>query len=261
MSRNVKKISHTNIQMVYRKIVKRYRKKRKVGRKPTVYKLARQVRSLRLAQRTEKSTLYYRNSAFATIGNAAADSIYVFPFFLYSSWTRIFGTDADDETQKWGCIKKTNIDLMFNTDNERAAVDYTIFVVQLTKFGHEELYDRVTGTLTTALSNNVHFSRAGTNGMAFLSRRYFKILAVKRWASGTAGSLPTETISLRKRMYMKFNYNKGKGIMVTNPNGDWRNGLSPLAPNTNTYLMVFNNDSTVDASVKLAINALHTVQV
>lgn len=225
-----------------------------------VRKLASDVRKIKRDQRIEKSKLFYRNSAFATIGNAAADSVYVFPFFTYSSWTRVFGTDADDETGKNALIKKTNLDLMINTDGERAAIDYTMFVVQLTKFGHEELYDRVTGGLG-ALANNVHFSRAGTNGMAFLSQRYFKILAVKRVATGTAGSLPTETISLRKRMYMKFNYNKGNGIFVTNPVGDWRNGISPLAPNTNTYLLCFNNDSTVDSSVKLAINALHTVEV
>lgn len=239
---------------------RRQYRKRTSKKTTTMSQLVRKVNKLSREQRIEKSTIFYRNSAYATIGNAAADSAYVFPFFTYASWTRVFGTDADDETGKNACIKKTNLDLMLNTDGERAAIDYTIFIVQLTKFGHQNLYEPVGGGLN-ALANNVHYSRAGTNGMAFLSQRYFKILAVRRVITGTAGSLPTETISLRKRLYMKFSYNKGKGIMVQNPLGDWKSGISPLAPNTNTYLICFNNDSTVDSSVKLAINALHTVSV
>ena len=199
-----------------------YRRRSSATRKPArtgtvaIRKLQQDIRKVKREQRIEKSKIFYRNSAFATIGNAAADSVYVFPFFTYASWTRVFGTDADDEAGKNACIKKTNLDLMLNTDGERASIDYTIFVVQLTKFGHQNLYDPVSGGLN-ALANNVHYSRAGTNGMAFLSQRYFKILAVKRAITGTAGSLPTETISLRKRMYLKFNYNKGNGIMVQNP--------------------------------------------
>lgn len=240
---------------------KRRQYRKRTSKKTTsMSQLARKVNKLARDMVTQKRVIYYRNSDYASIGNAASNGVYVFPFFAYGGWTRVFGTDADDEGGKIALIKKSNLDVLLETNGERAAVDYTLFVVQLTRAGHEALFSPGTGGLAT-LTDTIHFSRAGTNGMAFLSKRFFNILAVKRWVSGSTGSLPTETISLRKRMYMKFNYNKGKGILVQNPSGDWRTGVSPQAPNTNTYLLCFNNDSTVDSNVKIGINALHTVNV
>lgn len=225
-----------------------------------VTKLVKDVKRLKRDMITQKRTIYYRNSAYDSIGNATSNNVYTWPLFAYSSWTRVFGTDADDEGGKIALIKKSNLDLLFDTNGERASLDYTMYIVQLTCAGHEQLFNSATGGLA-ALTDAIHFSRAGTNGMAFLSKRFFNILACRRIITGTSGSLPTETASLRKRMYIKLNYNKGKGLVVQNPSGDWRTGASPQAPNTNTYIIVFNNDSTVDSAAKLAINALHTVQV
>lgn len=241
------------------------RKRSSATRKPAkkgvvaVTKLANDVKRLKRDMVTQKRTIFYRNSAYDSIGNATGTNVYTWSFFKYGSWARAFGTDADDEGGKIALIKKSNLDIILDSAGERASLDYTMFVVQLTKAGHEALYNSATGDLA-ALTDNVHFSRLGTNGLAFLNQRYFNILSVKRWISGTTGSLPTETISLRKRMYMKFSYNKGKGILVQNPVGDWKTGASPQAPNTNVYLILFNNDSTVDSAAKIGINALHTVQ-
>lgn len=251
--------------MAFRKSygTRKYTPRRKTGmvrRKFLVSKLAVAVKKLKRDMVTQKRTIYYRNSAYDSIGNATSNNIYTFPLFAYGSWTRVFGTDADDEGGKIALIKKSNLDIAFDTNGERAALDYTMFVVQLTRAGHEALFSSATGGLA-ALTDTIHYSRAGTNGMAFLSKRFFNILACRRIQTGASGSLPTETISLRRRIYMKFNYNKGKGLLVQNPSGDWKTGASPQAPNTNTYIIVFNNDSTVDSAAKIAINALHTVQV
>lgn len=246
-------------------VVKRMSRKRRtyrkrMSKKPSVAYLAKKVRSLTRNVNLERNTLYFRNSAYDSVGNATANNVYTWSFFKYSSWQRAFGTDADDETGKKAVIKKSNLDITLDSAGERASIDFTMYVVQLTKIGHELLYNSATGDLA-ALTDNVHFSRLGTNGLAFLSKRFFKILACRRVITGTSGSLPTETASLRKRLYMKFNYNRGKGIVVQNPTGDWKLGASPVAPNTNTYIIVFSNDSTVDSAAKIAINALHTVEV
>lgn len=237
---------------------RRQYRKRTAKSQTSMGKLVQKVNRMARDMVTQKRTIYYRNSAYDSIGNATGTNVYTWSFFKYGSWARAFGTDADDEGGKIALIKKSNLDIILDSAGERASLDYTMYVVQLTRAGHEALYSSATGDLA-ALTDNVHFSRLGTNGLAFLNKRYFKILACRRWISGTTGSLPTETLSLRKRMYLKFNYNRGKGILVQNPVGDWKTGASPQAPNTNTYLILFNNDSTVDSAAKIGINALHTV--
>lgn len=215
-----------------------------------------------------KSTIQYRVNGADTvvIGNAGGNSQFILPLSQYSQWSRIFGADADDESNHSALWRKSNIDFQIDAENERSNIDYTLYVVSLTKLGASELFTPSSGGLAgplgiTSLTNGTHYMTGGSAGMALLNRKYFNILHCKRLITGTGGAVAYETASLRKRWYVKMAHNGGKGHRLQNPKGDWKASVSPLVPNQNLYVLIFNNDSTIDTSVKFKMNCLHTVDI
>lgn len=212
-----------------------------------------------------KSTVQYQATASNPIGNVGGTNVYILPISQYSTWNRIFGTDADDESNHSAVWKKFNFDFQINS-YDRSDLDYTFYLVSLTKIGQSELFTPSTGGLAgplgiTTLGTN-HVVKGGTTGMAFLNKKYFNIHQCKRIITGSVGgSLATETVSLRKRWYLKMAHNKGAGHRLQNPKGDWKALPSPQAANQNMYVLIANNDSTVDQSAYFQMNAIHTVDI
>lgn len=215
-----------------------------------------------------KSTIQYQMTENnAVIGNGGGDNVYIRPISQYSTWNRIFGTDADDESNHSALWKKTNFDFQIDAGTERNSIDYAFYIVSLTKLGFSELFTPSSGGLAgplgiTSLTINRHYVQGGgSTGMALLNRKYFNIHHCKRIITGSGGSVAYETASLRKRWYVKMAHNSGKGHRLQNPNGDWKASVSPLVPNQNMYILIFNNDSTIDASVKFKMLGVHTVDI
>jgi hypothetical protein len=245
---------------------RKYQTKSTYKKRATVSSLDAKVRKVVRSMAGLKSTVQYglgvNNEA---IGNAGGSNIYIKPLSQYSGWTRIFGADADDESNHSAIWKKSNLDLEIDADLERNSIDYSFYIVSLTKLGFSELFTPSSGGLAgplgiTSLTPNRHFSQ-GSAAMTLLNRKYFNILSAKRLITGTGGSVAYETASLRKRWYVKMAHNKGTGHRLQNPNGDWKASVSPLVPNQNMYILIFNNDSTVDASVKFRMTCIHTVDI
>lgn len=243
---------------------------KKTVKKGAIRTLDRKVKTIVRKMAGLKSTVQYKQSGAAPIGNVAGTGYYVIELSrcgtAAAQWTRIFGTDADDESNHQALWRKTNLDLEIDAGTERNNLDYTIYVVSLTKKGQGALWTQATGSLAgplgaSGLVNDVHYAIGGTYGQAFLNRNYFNVLASRRFMTGSGGALAYETASLRKRFYFKMAHNNGKGFLVKQPSGDWRTQQSPQVAGQNLYVLIFNNDSTADATVNVKYNAIHTVDI
>lgn len=231
--------------------------------------LARQVAQLKREVKGTSSTVMYSDVTGnnVAIGNAGGTNVYIRPLSQYANWSPIFGTDADDASNHSALWKKSNFDFEIDADQERNSIDYSFYIVSLTKLGMEELFTASTGGLAgplgiTSLTNGTHYQQIVNNvGLAFLNRKYFNILHCRRIITGTGGSVAYETASLRKRWYVKMSHNKGQGHRLQNPKGDWKSLASPQLAAQNMYVLIFNNDSTADATVKFKMNAIHSVDI
>lgn len=228
--------------------------------------LARQVKSL--SRKVAGTTSMIQYTQFANnevIGNAGGTNCYIKPLSQYGNWSRIFGTDADDESNHSAIWKKSNFDFEIDAGTERNSIDYSFYLVSLTKLGMEELFTPSTGGLAgplgiTSLTNLTHYV-ANARQMTFLNRKYFNVHQCKRLITGSGGSVSYETASLRKRWYLKMSHNGVNGHKLQNAKGDWKAIPSPQLAAQNYYILIFNNDSTADDSVKFSMNALHTLQI
>lgn len=233
--------------------------------KGAVASLQNQITRLTRKVNVTRDTVQYKATCNDAIGTATGVSQYNYPLMKFSYWQRVFGAAADDETPNDCRIMKTNIDCEIETNGETENVDYTMYIVSLTKFGQQELLNPGTGNLNGPLANDVHYARrddtAANQGYVFLNKKYFNVIKAKRLMTGVHAGNSTETASLRKRMYFRFSWNKGKGILHKNPSGDWKAKPCPQTANGNVFIILFNNDSTLDQNVLFKMTALHTVEV
>lgn len=237
---------------VYKKVVKPARQ--------AIPAMARTFNRLKRKVLSGDEVVQYNDVINDPVGNLAGNNAYYRPLAQFGSWVRCFGTDSSDETVQQAVWRKTNIDLEIQARDEYAAIDYSIYIVQLTKIGAATLLNYATGSLNGPLVSGTHYVTGGTAGQVFLNPKFFKVLKAKRLMTGS-NHLPFETASLRKRFYMKFAWNKGKGKYIKNPAGDWKSTPCPVSYANNPFILCFNNDSTADASVYLRAAILHTIEV
>jgi len=239
-------------------------------RRPTSFAaLAKKVAALSTKQRRLVSkVMYTQGVAPSSLGNAAGDGYRVDPITKFSDWSRIFGTDADDEQGKRCLIKNSNIQWTINT-TETDPVGISMFVVSLKSIAS----DLLSGGSLATLTNGTHY--VGNGSKVLLNMNFFNIHYVKRWqqgvysqlrpVNGTAPAvqtLATETQSLCKAGKISLKYNSGKGLAVQNPSGDWKAGGYPKSDTSNYFMVTFTDNSTLDLeSPFLSYTMVHTVEV
>lgn len=236
---------------------------------PSVAALAKKVAALSTKQRRLVSKVMYTQGIGPTVlGNVAGDGYRVDTLTNFGSWTRIFGTDADDEQGKRALIKSSNVQWTINS-NEPDPIGLSMFVVSLKSIASELLSG---GNLAT-LTNGTHYT--GNGSRVLLNMNFFNIHYVKRWQQGAYASsrpalatapavqvLATETASLCKSGKVSLKYNSGKGLAVQNPSGDWKSGGYPKSDTQNYFMITFTDNSTLDTeSPILAYTMIHSVEV
>jgi hypothetical protein len=224
----------------YRKVVKPARQ--------AIPALARQVATIKRQIRPlTRNVIHYSKVFSGGIGNAGGNNVFVLPLNNYSSWTRVFGADADDESGKTAMAKYMKLLWKLNTNGERNTIDYSMFVVSLKK-NATDLFNASNGNLNAPVLNT-HYV-IGNNGQgAFLNPNFFNIMYSRRWTSGTTGSLATDTSDLVGNFSFKL---KSQQLPTfTNPAGDWKANNFPREITKNMYLIIFNNDSIADAAVQI----------
>jgi hypothetical protein len=231
-------------------------------------KLKRQVSRLtRVAINKIQYQYEFSQNMTNVAGTAAYDARNLVKF---SNWTRIFGTDADDEVNKQAVIKSITGRWQMAT-NEPDNRTYSIWIVSL-KDNASELLTAGTGELG-ALVQGTHY--IGDSDRVLLNLKFFNvhyhrvrhagILPANKAAVGTAGAIQNiSTVGEDMQQLGRFSIRCGKsGMRVLNPKGDWKAGIYPRDPSQNYYFINFwSGDSSTDLEYPgMYVNTLAQVEV
>ena len=237
--------------------VKKYVKKapkKGTGLSGELARLKRQVSALTAV--AVNRIMYSGTDNYQTATVAGTASYAATPLTRFSAWTRVFGTDADDETQKKCVIRKLSGRWTF-ASNEPDNRQFSMFVVSLK--------DEASGLLNSdgtlaALAQGTHYSDPlGTGAGALLNLKLFNVHYHKSWTAGVTPEVKAavnpagavQNIGMTPgatHRFGKFNIRLPRGgIRVLNPTGDWKAGLFPKDPSKNYYVLTFwSGDSSVD---------------
>lgn len=223
------------------------------GKETTITTLAKSIRTL---QRQFKRDQEYLNYGQIWIAQNLSANYTSFHLSDFSSWTRIFGTTSNDDTQNSMIWKAQGLDMKFTIGNEPANTDFTIMLLHAKDTAKSSI--GAGGALT--LTAGDHYYTSG--GLTMINKKYFTVLKIKRFSLGNNGqSASTSTAQTQfgtdRRLYFKYRPNK----KITNPSGDWKNLTQSLDPSGNYYLVCFNNNSSVDLEYPtLEMCSVSTVQ-
>jgi hypothetical protein len=214
--------------------------------------------------------MYQQQAVNVTMGNATGDYIDIIPMNKFTSWSRIFGTDADDEQGKRCVVKSSSMNWNINTA-EPDPIGFSVFAVSLKKSASDII--NVAGDLS-GLTAGTHY--VGNGSKVLLNMNYFNVHYVKRFQMGSeqvfrtavvlpgapaVQAIPAETASLQKIGKINIPYGK-MGMAIVNPAGDWKAGGHPKADTQNHFVLFFSDNSTVDGQNPfLSYNIVHSVLV
>lgn len=257
-----------------RKVVRKFAKKAvpKKSVQATVARLTKKVNAIAKVEKDHICKVMYSQGDSLSLGTATgAQPSQIIPLTNYSYWTRCFGTDADDEQAKKAVIRKSSTEYIIDASGELDTTGYSIFCVSLKK-NASALLD-TSGYLLGTFTNNVHYYGSGSR--VLLNLNYFNVHYVKRHLTGDSAALrgggtagfPSLTnmpsgSALRFTGKINMSYNKGKGLAVQNPKGDWKAAGYPQDDAQNYFILCFADDSTLDAaSPRILYNTVHVVDV
>lgn len=235
-----------------------YKTKKPKSLSSKVNKLAKQMRVMKRDTSSVVQKLIYGQS---TTSNSVSGDYVVEYLTKMSTWNRLFGTAADDETGRSALLKSITIDNYISLQNfgvvygsETATIKFTYFVVSLKDRGNA-LFNESTGDLNT-LVNGQHYVKNG--GQVLLNRQYFNIHAYKPFTLSNMGTAYSNTLyKLDKRFIVKLRPKK----MITNPNGNWKALNCPQDPSQNYFQLLFNDNSLLDlAAPSWAVNNTISIQ-
>jgi len=240
---------------------RRYARKGRVarlakGKTTAVQALAKSVRSL---QRQVRGATPIMNYSQIVNTGATADFLQI-KLSNYANWSRVFGTDANDDTGNTMRHLAMGIDTYItleNTLNEPDTTQFTCFLVSL----KDEIggnMSQATGDLT--LVSNLHYTIRG--GLVMLNKKCFNIHKVKRFVLSNHGaSLAVSSAQTQygvdRRFYWKIKPHK----LIKHPYGDWKTSPCATDLSDNFYMLIFNDNSALDLqNPNVQINVVHTVQ-
>lgn len=216
--------------------------------------------------------IMYSQNQTGTLGNATGASGYVsFPLLKFSGWTRTFGTDLDDESNKQCLIRSINCPYTLTT-NEPDDRYYSVWCVSLKDEANELL--NTDGTLAN-LTQGTHYVSDASNTL--LNLKYFTVHYHRKFTTGvvamnkaagvvtSAPAVQNVPVSGRDAMKLgtiKINFGKS-GLFVKNPAGDWKAGNYPKDPSKNYFVLCFySGESTADLEYgAIYLNQLASVDV
>lgn len=226
------------------------------GKSTKTRSLAGAIKRLQLAMRRRRQYVNL-NHNFST--SCSSDYVAANMCF-YAGFNQVFGTGADDlEGNKmihhsFGAHIRISLE---NTINEPDTTGFTVFLVSL-KDAIGSAFDPAAGTLT--LVPNQHYVQR--SGMVLLNKKALTIHKMKKFTLTNYGqALGTSAAQSQYgtdcRWYWKISPRK----TVYNPVGNWSVLNSALDPSKTYFLLVFNDNSTLDLqSPKLEFNSVHTIE-
>lgn len=229
--------------------------------KPTITKLNAKI--TRIAKRIKEGTekVYLNTNGQGSL----ASNFYGVNLCDWSTQTPVFDNDPSASAYS-KCNKftwnKLKLDLIYDIGNEYSNVDITTFLVSI-KDEASKIYDKTTGVLSLTSGEDYKRNSATSNsGQVFLNPKVFNIHYVKRMIMGNSGQNPntngnsTEMKYIRRRQTISLSIGK----VCHNPYGDIDLLTCNQDPSKQYYLLVFNNNLSIDGEYPLLdFNLLNTV--
>lgn len=226
------------------------------GKTTQVQSLAKAVTKLQRQVRGATPILNY-----SQIVNTGVTSDYLqVKLSNYSNWSRIFGTDVNDDTGNTMKHLAIGIDTYItleNTLNEPDTTQFTCFLVSLK--------DEIGGNMNQAngdlsLVSNLHYTIRG--GLVMLNKKVFNIHKVKRFVLSNHGaSLAVSSAQTQYGVDRRFYWKIKPRKMIKHPYGDWKTSPCATDLSDNYYMLIFNDNSSIDLqNPSCQINIVHTVQ-
>lgn len=162
-----------------------------------------------------------------------------------NNYAYVFGTSTDDFNMRSIRIKSFKICNYVNLSNEEETIGFTYFIVSLKKRG-TSLFNVSTGSLL-GLTSGTHYAKSSA-GMVMLNKEFFRIHAYKKftltnWGAQLNTGAAQSQYGADRRWSNKIHCN----MVVTSPAGNALGMPSPQDPSQNYYLLMFNDNSGIDA--------------
>lgn len=249
---------------------RKYYKKKRVGRKK-LYRRRRTTRSIvsrvKRLERVNRRKTQTHIVQMRPSQNLVSDynSINLSNWSPVSGYQPMFGTVEDDLKDANSFYHKSmGIDMYYYLNNETENITYTVFLVSL-KDQIGSAFNPSTGALS--LTADVHYvkntSAAGYGGLVMLNKGCFNIHKIARFTLGNNGQVASTSsgklqYGVDRRMYWKWK----PRCLVRNPIGNVRGQLSSVDPSKCYYLLIFNDNSVLDAQAQsVQINVVSTIEV
>ena len=228
------------------------------GKTTSVQALARTVRSLQRANRSQHQFLNYFQGGTQENINSPYKIINLCD---YTAFTPIFGADADDDNnqkvvhQSFGLDGYISLENLIN--NEEETITFTCFLVSL-KDNIGSAFDPATGALT--LNNAQHY--VSQNGLVMMNKKIFNIHKVMRRTLTNHGTtLSNPSAQTQSGTDFRFYIKHSPRSVITNAVGDWKALSSSLDPSKQYYFIIFNDNSALDLeSPCITYNIVHTMK-
>lgn len=240
---------------VYRR--KRMYRKRKGG-KPSLAKLASAVKSLQ--RRNRRDDEYIQLGQFNS-NDSMTGSPVVVNLCNYTGMAGIFGTSSGDRFdnkiihQSFGMDLRVSLENTIN--NEESTINFTAFLVSL-RDDCGGVFSPSTGTLTFT-ANQTHYV---TNGLALLNKKIFKIHKQKRFTlTNYDTALSTSAAQSQYGTDCRWYWKWSPRAVIQAATQSWTDLASAQDPSKQYYLLIFNDNSTVDGeSPSFTSNIVHTMK-
>lgn len=230
----------------------RRRLRRKGAKRVTLNRLVRSVKRL---QRTNKVNTKWDQLTKILNLNVESD-YYAYNLDMFSSMIPRFGMTVADGDQNtiinYSDVLRINVDLANGILTETGKINFHCFLVTL----RDEIgsaFNPATGAIT--LVNGTHYYSAG-QGLFVLNPKVFKVHASKRFILDNHGvALATSTGQTQYGTQMAFDMYLKRNQQVKTTGRDWISSVCPPDPSKNSFFIVFNDNSALDAEYP-ALNLL-----
>jgi hypothetical protein len=244
---------------------KRYQRKRKStvakmakGKTTSIQALAKSVRTLQLANKKQHQYQNYRVSDSSVL---VVQPYNYFNLSNFSAMTPIFGADGDDDNNYKAIHHSFGMDCHLTLENpvnnEENTIGMTIFLVSL-KDDIGDAFNPASGALS--LTSGEHY--VSTNGLTLLNKKCFNIHKIMRKTlTNFGGALQTAGAKSQGGADVRFYIKHSPRATITNVKGDWKVLQSAQDPSKQYYLLIFNDNSTLDGeSPTFQYNQVHTMK-
>ena len=229
--------------------------------KPKQTQIATLAKAVTKLQKATKLQHQYQNYTVSE-SNVLINSPYnSFNICNFAGMTPIFGADADDDNNQKAVHHSYGMDCYLTLENpvsnEENTIGFTIFLVSL-KDDIGDAFNPATGALT--LTSALHYYQQ--NGLCMLNKKCFNILKVMRKTLTNFGtSLGTAAAQSQHGVDCRFYIKQSPRSVITNVKGDWKQLSSGVDPSKQHYLLIFNDNSSLDGEYPtLTYNRVHTMK-